>query len=292
MKSYALFLGCTVPVRGMHYEASARLISDKLGFHLVDIPEFGCCGFPLEGADHLTSYVMAAMSLAAAERKDLDIVTLCSACTATLTKANKKLKEDRALREEVNKVLAETGAEFKGKTNVKHFARILVEEVGYEKIKSAVTTPLSGLKIAAHYGCHYLKPSEIYEGFDSAERPVTLDRLIEAIGATHIDYEEKLQCCGGGILGFDEISALKMTQAKLQHIKEAGADAMTFICPFCAVMYDANQKTAEMKVGGKFGLPGLYFPQLLGLAMGYTPKQVALDLNRVKVNLKLPEAKA
>jgi heterodisulfide reductase subunit B len=118
MKSYALFLGCTVPVRGMHYEASARLISDRLGFHLVDVPEFGCCGFPLEGADHLTSYVMAAMSLAAAERNDLDIVTLCSACTATLTKANKKLKEDRALREEVNKVLAETGAEFKGKTNV------------------------------------------------------------------------------------------------------------------------------------------------------------------------------
>jgi len=291
MKTYALFLGCTVPVRGMHYEASARLVSDKLGFHLVDIKDFGCCGFPLEGADHLTSFVMSAMSLAAAERNDLDIVTLCSACTATLTKANKKLKEDRALREEVNKILAETGAEFKGKTTVKHFARVLVEEVGYDKIKSAVTTPLTGLKIAAHYGCHYLKPSEIYDGFDSSERPVTLDKLIDATGATHIDYEDKLQCCGGGILGFDEISALKMTQAKLQHIKDSGADAMTFICPFCAVMYDANQKTAEMKVGGKFALPGLYFPQLLGLAMGFTPKQMALDLNRIKVTFKLPEAK-
>ena len=291
MKTYALFLGCTVPVRGIQYEASARLTAEKLGIHMVDIKEFGCCGFPLEGADHLTSFVMSAMNLAMAERNDLDIVTLCSACTGTLTNANKRLKEDRALREEVNKVLAETGAEFKGKTTVKHFARVLVEDVGYDKIKSAVTNPLAGIKIAAHYGCHYLKPSEIYDGFDSAERPVTLDRLIDAVGATHVDYEDKLQCCGGGILGFDELSALKMTQAKLQHIKDVGADAMTFICPFCAVMYDANQKAAEMKVGGKFSLPGLYFPQLLGIAMGFTPKQMALDLNRIKVNFKLPEAK-
>jgi heterodisulfide reductase subunit B len=292
MKDHALFLGCTVPVRGLHYEVSARRTAEKLGVRLVDLKEFSCCGFPVEGADHLTSFVMAAMSLAAAERSGLDIVTLCSACTATLTKANKTLKEDKALREEVNKVLSDVGAEFKGTTKVKHFARLLAEDIGYDKIRAAVIHPLTGLKIASHYGCHYLKPSEIYEGFDSPERPVTLDRLIEAVGATPVDYEDKLQCCGGAILGFDELSALKMTQIKLQHIKEAGADAMTFICPFCAVMYDINQKAAETKVGGKFNLPGIYFPQLLGIAMGFTPQDMALNLNRVKVALKFGEAKA
>jgi heterodisulfide reductase subunit B len=292
MKEYALFLGCTVPVRGLHYEVSARKTAEKLGIRLVELPEFSCCGFPLEGADHLTSFAMAAMSLSAAEKKGLEIVTLCSACTATLTKANKKLKEDKALREEVNKVLRDVGSEFKGTTRVKHYARLLAEDIGYEAIKAAVTNPLSGLKIASHYGCHYLKPSEIYEGFDSPERPVTLDKLVEAVGAAPVDYEDKLLCCGGGILGIDELSSLKMTQLKLQHIKDSGADAMTFICPFCAVMYDINQKAAETKVGGKFNLPGIYFPQLLGIAMGFSPQDMALNLNRVKVNLKFGEAKS
>ncbi|MGQ9582185.1 MAG: CoB--CoM heterodisulfide reductase iron-sulfur subunit B family protein [Thermoplasmatota archaeon] len=292
MKDYALFLGCTVPVRGLHYEASARKTAERLGIRLVDLKEFSCCGFPLEGADHLTSLAMAAMNIAAAERREMDIVTLCSACTATLTKANKQLKEDEALRKEVNRVLAEVDAEFKGTRRVKHYARLLAEDIGYEKIKASVKNPLNGLRIAPHYGCHYLKPSEIYEGFDSPERPVTLDRLLEAIGATPVDYEDKLQCCGGGILGIDELTSLKMTQQKLQHIKETGADAMTFICPFCAVMYDLNQKAVETKVGGKYNLPGIYYPQLLGIAMGFTPQEMAIHLNRVKVNLKFGEAKA
>ena len=291
MKEYALFLGCTVPVRGLHYEVSARKTAEKLGVRLLDVKEFGCCGFPIEGADHLTSLVMSAMSLCAAERAELEIVTLCSACTATLTKANKVLKEDAHVREEVNKVLEGFGEKFKGTTKVRHFARMLVEEVGVAKIREAAVNPLAGIKIAPHYGCHYLKPSEIYEGFDSPERPGTLDKLLTAIGATPVDYEEKLQCCGGGILGVDELTALKMTQQKLQHIKDAGADAMTFICPFCAVMYDSNQKAVEAKVGGKYGVPGFYFPQLLGLALGFTPKEMALELNRVKGAVKFPEGK-
>jgi len=290
MKEYALFLGCTVPVRGLHYEVSARKTAEKLGVRLLDVKDFGCCGFPLEGADHLASLAMTALNLAAAENAELEIVTLCSACTATLTKANKKLKEDAHLRAEVNKVLSDQGAEFRGKTKVKHFARMLVEDVGYEQIRKAVTRPLTGLGVAPHYGCHYLKPSEIYEGFDSPERPVTLDKLIATIGATPVAYEDKLQCCGGGILGIDELTALKMTASKLKHIKDAGAQAMTFICPFCAVMYDSSQKAVEAKVGGKYALPGLYFPQLLGLALGFTEKEMAMDLNRVKLALKLAEA--
>ncbi len=291
MKDYALFLGCTVPVRGLHYEAPARKVAEKLGIRITDIKEFGCCGYPLEGADHLTHLVMAALNLAAAERRELDILTLCSACTATLTKANKALKESAHLREEVNKILAQHGGEFNGKIRVRHFARALLEDVGLDKIKSAVTNPLTGIKIASHYGCHYLKPSEIYDGFDSPERPETLDKLVAATGATPMDYEDKLQCCGGAILGIDEMTSFKMSQQKLAHIKEAGADAMTFICPFCAVMYDINQRAIETKVGGKFSLPGLYYPQLLGIAMGFSPAEMAINLNRTRVNLKFPEPK-
>jgi heterodisulfide reductase subunit B len=282
VKKFALFLGCTVPVRGLHYEASARKVAAALGVELVDIREFSCCGFPMEGVDHLSSLTMSALNLVAAENHELDIVTLCSACTATLTKANKLLKEDPKVRKEVNDILSGYGEEYKGTIKVKHFARMLLEDVGLDRIKSHVKAPLSGLKVASHYGCHYMKPSEIYDGFENPERPVTLDRLVAATGATPVDYTDKLQCCGGGILGVDEMTAFRMSQAKLANMKAAGADVMTFVCPFCAVMYDINQKAIEAKVGGRFGLPGLYYPQLLGLAMGFSAKEMALDQNRVK----------
>jgi len=271
-----------VPVRGLHYEASARRVAQALGIELSDLREFTCCGFPMEGVDHLSSLTLSALNLVAAENHELDIVTLCSACTATLTKANKVLREDLKVRKEVNDILSGYGEEYKGTIKVKHYARMLLEDVGLDRIKSRVKSPLAGLKVASHYGCHYMKPSDIYDGFENPERPVTLDRLVAATGATPVDYEDKLQCCGGGILGVDELSAFKMSQAKLAHMKAAGADVMTFVCPFCAVMYDINQRSIEAKVGGKFGLPGLYYPQLLGLALGFSPKEMALEQNRVK----------
>ena len=49
--SWALYLGCTVPVRNLNYEASLRKTADKLGLDLVDLPDFGCCGFPLKSLD-------------------------------------------------------------------------------------------------------------------------------------------------------------------------------------------------------------------------------------------------
>ena len=37
---YALFLGCTVPIRGQNYELSARAVANTLGIEFVDISDF------------------------------------------------------------------------------------------------------------------------------------------------------------------------------------------------------------------------------------------------------------
>ncbi|MEW5760859.1 MAG: CoB--CoM heterodisulfide reductase iron-sulfur subunit B family protein [Candidatus Thermoplasmatota archaeon] len=280
---YALFLGCTVPVRALNYELSARKVASKLGLELIDLQNFECCGFPIEDVNHSASIALAARNICIAEEKGLNLVTLCSACTGALTKANIKLKEDEKLREEVNHILKPLGYEFKGKIEVKHFTRALYEDIGIEKLKGFVTKPLNGINVAAHYGCHYLKPSGIFKGIESPELPESLDKLIEATGAKALNYEDKKLCCGGGILGIDEQTALKIAKIKLEKAKLAGANSLITICPFCSVMYDANQKAVEVKVGGeKYDLPVLYYPQLLGLAMGFSPKELGFNLNRVK----------
>lgn len=280
---YALFLGCTVPVRGMHYDISSRKVLERLDVKTKDLSEFACCGFPVENVDYLSAYSMAARNIAIAEDECLDIITLCSACTGTLTRVNSKLKDDEKMREKVNKVLSKIGLEFKGKCKIIHIARLLYSKIGAEKIKEKVKMPLTGIKIAAHYGCHYLKPSEIYEKFDNPEKPESLDILINLTGAESIDYDEKLLCCGGGILSIAEETSLMMTKEKLDSVKKKNADAIVVICPFCAVMYDSNQKSVEIKMSGeKYDIPVLYYPQLLGVAMGYDFKELGFMMNRVR----------
>ena len=283
---YAIFLGCTVPVRNFNYELSARRVLEKLGVELVDIPEFACCGYPIEGVHNYTSEVLAARNLALAEAKGLDVMTLCSACTGHLTKAKKYLdsEEGAEARRKLNEELKEFGHEYKGTVKIRHFARVLYEDIGVEKIKEAVTNPLDGIKVAAHYGCHYVKPSEVFDGFDDPIFPQSLDILIEAAGATAVDYKDKMQCCGGGILAIEEEAPTKMVKKKLDNMKEAGADAMTLICPFCDILYDEYQPTIEVKFETEYKLPVLFYSQLLGLALGLDPKKdLAVKKNMVKV---------
>lgn len=279
---YALFLGCTVPVRALNYELAARKVGEKLGLEFLDIPEFSCCGFPVKSVDRMTFMLMAAENLSLAEEANLDICTLCSACSSVLTEVDKQLKENRALRNRINEDLSVTNRKYHGKIHVKHFVRILHEDVGLAKIKEMVKRPLSEFNFTAHYGCHYLKPSEVYGKFDEPENPRTLDELIRVTGAQSIPYEDKNECCGGGVLGVEEATALKIAALKLDHIKASGADALVLICPFCNIMYEGNQKKIEKQSETEFNLPVLYYPQVLGLALGIPPDELGFRMNRVK----------
>jgi heterodisulfide reductase subunit B len=53
------------------------------------------------------------------------------------------------------------------------------------------------------------------------------------------------------------------------------------VCPFCHMMFDINQPRIERLLSEKFGIPVLHYPQLLGLAMGFTPEEMALEELRV-----------
>lgn len=280
---YALYLGCTAPVRTLNYERAARQTAERLGIELVDVEGLACCGFPLKSVDQESALLLAARNLALAEAQGLDICALCSSCTGTLAEANRVLRADAALRERVNQVLQRTiGRRYDGTIQVLHYARILYEQVGPERIRAAVVRDLAGLRLAAHYGCHYLKPVDAHDRFDDPEHPVSLDRLIAALGAESIWYEGREQCCGGGILGADESTALALPRLKLERVAAAGADALVIICPFCDIMYEMQQRRIEKIYETRFNVPVVFYPQLLGLAMGLSADEVGLPLNRVK----------
>ena len=150
---------------------------------------------------------------------------------------------------------------------------------------SCLHKDLSDLTIAIHYGCHYLKPSAVHNHFDDVEDPRSLDTLIGLTGAKVIDYPGRRNCCGGPLLPVEEALAASVSKEKLDAVKEAGADAICLVCPFCAVMYDGNQKSIESQYGVEYGLPVLYLTQLLGVAMGFDRKELGLNMNVVKTKI-------
>lgn len=279
---YSLFLGCTIPARSRNYELSARKVASRLGIELVDLEGFICCGFPVKSADKKSSMILGAYNLALAEKNGLNVCSLCSSCTSALTEVAHHLAHEQTLKREINESLAKVGLKYEGGVKVRHFARILYEEIGKDRIKSALTRDLKGLRIATHYGCHYLKPSEIYDSFDQVEDPHTLDELFALTGAEVVEYGNKKRCCGGPVLAVDEKTALAVAKAKLDDIKACGANAIGLVCPFCSVMYDSNQKGIESQFGGSYNLPALYLPQVLGMAMGMDKKEIGLNMNVVK----------
>jgi heterodisulfide reductase subunit B len=257
-------------------------VADALGIELVDMERFMCCGFPIKAGDMASSQVLAAYNLALAEAEGLDICALCSSCTSALAETAHHLARDEAERARVNAHLKTVGLEYRKGPRVRHFGRVLYEEVGKEKIQAAFKKDLSGLRIASHYGCHYLKPSDVHDHFDDVEDPNSLDELVALTGAEAVDYPGKKMCCGGPVLPVDEKLAASVSKEKLDALKGVGADALCLVCPFCAVMYDGNQKSIESEFGTAYNLPVLYLTQILGVAMGFDRKELGLNMNVVK----------
>jgi heterodisulfide reductase subunit B len=279
---YALFLGCTIPARSRNYELSARKVAQELGIELFDIENFICCGFPIKSSHLKSAILLGAYNLALAEESKVDLCTLCSSCTSALTEVEHHLSEDQAMRAEINEHLSKVGLKYETGVKVRHFARVLYEQIGLEELKKHFTKSLEGLRMASHYGCHYIKPSEIYDNFDQVEDPHTLDEMIALTGATVVDYANSKRCCGGPVLPVDEKIALAVAKDKLDDIVDAGADAINLVCPFCSVMYDSNQKGIESEFETTYNLPVLYLTQILGMAMGFDRKELGLNLNVVK----------
>ena len=284
MKSYALFLGCTIPARQPNYELSARKALTKLGIKLVDLDDLTCCcPPPIQSINLETSQAVAAYNICLAEEAGLDIVTLCNGCFESLAMANAALKKDENLKAKVNGILSKAGKEFKGTIEVKHFLQVLIDDIGLECIKASVVKPLNTLKVAPFYGCHSLRPSELLE-FDDPERPHILEDLIEALGADSVEYRDKLKCCGGLLRGISDDLALDLARDKIINTTKAGAECIATLCPFCFVALDIGQIQVKSKFNEVYDIPILHYSELLALALGVDPKELALRTHKIKTD--------
>ncbi len=291
MLDYLFFKGCTIPASLPNIEKLSLEILPEIGINLTEIEEFTCCPDPIriQGANQLFWISTAARNIAVAEEKQMNIMTLCNGCENTLTIANYKLKNNKALKDKVNEILKEVGKEFKGIVKIKHFLQILKEDIGLENLKKRIKTPLTGLKIAGHPGCHILMPNEILK-FDNPVDPEFYDKFIEALGATPVDYLTKADCCGVSLsLAGEKEGSNSCIRSKLIDAQASGAQILSTSCPSCFTQFDAGQFIAardfpELKENS---VPVLYAIELLALAMGRSFEDVGYNLHRVKTPIEL-----
>lgn len=291
MTKTSLYLGCIAPNRYPGIEAATLKTGKMLGMEFVDLEGASCC--PAPGAfgsmDILTWEALAARNICLSEKLGLDCAVVCNGCYKSLYDVNEKLKENPAEMARVNELLKLADMEYKGTINIRHTAEMLYKDIGVKKIRDAVITPLSGLKVAVHYGCHLLKPGRDRKFGSPAfgtEYPTFVDEMVEALGATSTDYQEKMMCCGagGGVRGYKIDYALDMTNEKLRNMQAAGVDCIVDTCPFCHLQFDKGQQEIKEKFGDVYNIPVLHLSQLMGLAFGLSPEELGLNVHVVPVD--------
>ncbi len=274
---YQYYPGCSLEATALEYNLSTRAVMATLGAELIEIEDWTCCG---ASAAHSTSYLLSlalpARNLAIAEKNDAvtDILVPCSACYLNLKRVEEKTRSEPEILEKVNSVLNEDQLRISGRIRVRHLLDVIVNDLGRETICNNLKRALTGFRIAPYYGCQCLRP---YVVFDDPEEPRSMEPLIQAAGAQVHPWQMGGKCCGASHMNTKMDVGLELVAAILQDAK--GADAIVTVCPMCQMNLEAYQQKISRRQNENLHMTVLYLPQLIGLALGLTEKDLRLDLN-------------
>jgi len=266
---YGYYPGCSMEKNARAYHTSTLAVTKPLGIDLVEIDDWNCCGATEYIAiNKIPAYALVSrnLALAADQNGSTNLVAPCSACYLNLKKVDHYLHEDPGLKEKVDIALDAGGLKYvPGSINVQHLLETLYIDIGLEAIKDKVKKPLYSLRVAPYYGCLVPRPGNM-DSFDDPEHPTSMDKILEVLGATVIDYPLKAQCCGGHMTQISEETALELIRRLLKNAEDNGADMIATLCPMCQLNLDAYQDAVNTHFGTKFKMPIVYFTQLMGLA--------------------------
>ena len=281
---YALFLGCTIPLKLPHLEKAFRDVASILNVKLKEMEGVSCCPEPvsLQSLNIDTWMTLGARNLAIAEKMGLNIMTICSGCYETLKTVSVLLNEDEEYLAKINEILKKINYKYTGKTKVFHFVELFSQPEWLEKIKNILVKPLDDLNLAVHYGCHLIRPSKIMQ-FDHPEKPEKIDIILQALGAKTIEFATKLECCGYCARLQDEIGE-KLVEDKMTELceLEEEVDALIAVCPACTTQYDRKEKIISRKSGKDLDIPVLYLAEIMAYALGVDLQDLSLKNRSVK----------
>jgi heterodisulfide reductase subunit B2 len=289
MAKVAYYPGCALEGSGGPYDRSTRALVAELGLEMHDLNDWNCCGaMEVKNVHPMLQTYMSARNLAiASEKMGFDTVMApCNGCYHNLKKAEYECATSSETMQTVQDLAHKADDPvYKGDVRTVHLLEWLMEELGPDGIKARLKNSLRGVKIANYYGCMYTRPRQIFPekdqgpGSESSYKPHFMDDLLAAAGAVNVDYPLKTACCGGAHTLSDSDTSTQLVLNLLQAAEDCGAEVIATECPTCHSGLEMHQVRAETKFGIKTKVKILYFTQLLGLALGLSPRRVAIHEN-------------
>ena len=276
----AYWPGCVSRGFTPELHGSMALVAERLGIELVELDRANCCGAGVI-AEHNQELAdtLNARTFALAQQTGLAMMNICSTCQGAQSECQQRLDADSAYRAHINEALADEGLEYakgkEGSTN-KNFLWVLVEDYGLDQLKRAGHAPAAGLRVGPFYGCYVLRPKHRLGYEEHPERDLYLERVIEALGGEVVEYDGARKCCGFPVITMNRETSLRQAGTHIGDALDAGADCLVTPCPLCHLNLDMQQPEAAKVVGRDLGLAVLHLPQLVGLALGFEPKELGM----------------
>ena len=248
--------GCCMHGTAKGYDQSIQAVSQALDLELIEVDDWSCCGASSAHATNFElSVALPARNLLNAQKRGYDVMVPCAACFNRFKAAEHHLQRDPDLRARIEDSIK---GRVQGMVAVRNSVDFFVNEIGLEEIRRKVIRKLTGLKPVSYYGCLLTRPPEVCE-FDDAENPVSMDLLLEALGAEAKPWSFKTDCCGGNLSLTKTDQVARLVDRLMDMAQEAGANCLVTACPEC--MSNLDMRATQ-------GIPIFYFSELMGLAMG------------------------
>jgi heterodisulfide reductase subunit B len=280
----ALYPGCSMEGTASSFETSLTAVFEKLGIEYDTLKDWNCCGATSAHAlDHKLYMSLNLRNLALAQEQGYEeVFAPCAACYHRLKSADLELSKNPDLAETLK---SETGFEYRGSVKVRNVLDLLTNNVGLERIEAAVKVPLSGMRIACYYGCLNTRIPRS-DCFDDREYPMSMDRIVTALGGEVVDWSYKTECCGASLFMTAPAASAKLCGKILKDAAARDVNCISVACPLCQNNLDAKQEEIRAEAGIPRAIPIAFITQLMGLAYGIDDGRLQLASSILPFDLK------
>jgi len=273
--------GCSLTGSSREYNESLLSISKAAGIELVEITDWNCCG--ATAAHNLNkelSVSLPARNLALAELDEMEeLVVPCAACYNRLIMTQHELNEDEALK---NLIAQKLQMPLKNGIKILNVLQFL-EKYFVPRLEELVKNPLEH-DVACYYGCLLVRPNKVMKA-ERWEDPMTMDVIMQKLGAKPIDWPFKTECCGAGFSVSAPDIVGELSGKIVRSAVDRGAKALVVACPMCHSNLDMRRPAIESYLKRKVDVPVIYITQAIALAMGLSAKEAGIQRHFVPVNL-------
>ncbi|MBF0225913.1 MAG: CoB--CoM heterodisulfide reductase iron-sulfur subunit B family protein [Desulfobacterales bacterium] len=271
----AYYPGCTLHQSSNLYDIQTKKILAKLNIFLREIKDWSCCGATSAGkTDSFLQTALPARNIGIAESFGFrEMVVPCTGCYSNLITAQKKIKKDISLKDEINSAIP---TKIEGNIKIYSILELLTKFLDAGDITKAITKKIQSIKAACYYGC-LTRFSEDIPFFDDVENPQSMEKILDSIGAHHLDWNYKTFCCGASAAINDNETALNLMAKIFKDALSKGANCIVTSCPMCQLNLDAHQDKFCKNHNINERLPIFFITELLGVCMGFTPEELNAD---------------